>query len=188
MHKLGVFLENDTDFHDEVPFRYDNVYSREQTTGPERLVIAPREAHIDILIDLAATWQSDYWLLYILLVSRCGKEPSRYQSPAELDFEKLKEFLTEFGSFLSTDGRHHFWIGSTQNEGMLIYDQHDVIYAYGNLDEYEARLVRRGLTIGEVSFPAPHLHCYNQENDEHEIGLLNYFDWMQSPLQDGDEY
>lgn len=188
MHKLGVFNDTDSEYRDEIPHRYDDIYSHEKTTGPDRLVIAPKEKHVEILLDLAEVWNSDYWLFYILLVSRWNYKPSRYQSPCSLNFEELKTFLEQYETFLSTDGRHHFWIGSTENEGMLIYDHHDVIYAYGNLDEYETRLDQRGLKVGKVSFPAPHSHCYNQENDECEQKLMNHWEWIQSPLQDGDDY
>lgn len=188
MHKLGFQRQTDGDFYEEVPHKYDNIFSCEQTSGPERLVIAPEGNHINILIDLAGAWDSDYWLLYILLVSRRGNEAARYQSPTQLDYDELQAFLGEYGEYLSSDGRHHFWIGSIEDEGMLVYDHHNVIYAYGDLDAYEARLIQRGLKIGEVSFPSPHTHCYNQENDENESRILTHWDWIQSPLQDGDDY
>lgn len=188
MHKLGAHRKTEGAFYEEFPFKYDNIFCREKTTGPERLLIAPSAGHISILIDLATAWNGDYWLLYILMISRCGNEAARYQSPGPVDFDALQSFLYKFGHYLSTDGRHHFWIGSIQNEGMLIYDQHDVIYAYGDLDAYEAKLVQRGLTIASVTFPSPHTHCYNAENDADESRILQHFDWIKSPLRDSDDY
>jgi len=187
MHKLGVLLKTDEDFDDEVPHHYENLFAREKTSGPERLIIAPSTDHIRILLDLAAAWESNYWLLYVLLNSWIGNEPGRYQSPWPLDYEEVQKFLGEFGNYLASDARHHFWIGSTQQKALLVYDRHDVIYAYGPLDAYEARLVQRGLRIGQVRFPAPHSHCFNAENNEFERKILFCWNWIQSPLKDGQD-
>ena len=188
MYKLGMQQTTEDGLCSERPYRHGNVFSREQTSGPARLVVAPEADAVGTLLDLARSWNGDYWLLYVLLVSRRGNPAGRYQSPSSLDYDELCAFLREYGSFLASDGRHHFWIGSTDKEGLLIYDQHDVIYAYGNLDAYETRLAQRGLKMGDVAFPYPHTHCYNSENDEDEAKLIAHWDWLHFPLQAGDEY
>lgn len=33
----------------------------------------------------------------------------------------------------------------------------------------------------------PHTHCYNKENDEYEEKILNHWQWIHFPLEDGDE-
>ena len=130
MHKLG---SGQGDL--QQPVRYPNFWSVEPTTGPDRLVIAPAGDQVDVMRALCEEWPGDYFLLYVLLVPRLGtREPGRYQSPAPLSFERISEFCDRFRAFLQTDGRHHFWIGSCMESGLLVYDHHDVIYAYGDLD------------------------------------------------------
>jgi hypothetical protein len=173
----------------QTPVRYPNVYSVERTSGPERLVIGPARDHLEVLLSLAEVWQQDYYLLYVLLVPRQGKrEPGRYQSPGPLTFDQVATFCRKFSSFLQGDGRHHLWIGSTVNAGLLIYDQHEWIWAYGDLPAYTRTLQAKGFTEGEVSLPVPHSHNYNSEFDAAEDELVNYWEWTHFPLQPDDEY
>ncbi len=177
------------EWHLQTPVRYPDVYAVEQTTGPQRLIVGPAGDHVEVLLSLAEVWRQDYYLLYVLLVPRQGKrEPGRYQSPGPLSFEQVTAFCRRFAPFLQGDGRHHLWIGSTVNAGLLIYDQHDWIWAYGDLPAYMQVLQSRGFTEGEVSLPVPHSHSYNAAFDTAEDELAGYWEWAHSPLQPGDEY
>ncbi len=89
-------------------------------------------------------------MLSVLLVPRQGeRQPGRYQSPLPLSLEQVATFCRRFTPFLQGDGRHHLWIGSAVNAGLLIYDQHDWIWAYGDLPAYVRVLQERGFTEGE---------------------------------------
>lgn len=177
------------EWHHQTPVRYPNVYAVEQTTGPERLIVGPVGNHVEVLLSMAELWQREYYLLYVLLVPRLGKRaPGRYQSPCPLSFEQVSTFCRRFSSFLQGDARHHLWIGSTESAGLLIYDQHELIWAYGNIPTYINVLQSRGFSEGEVILPAPHSHSYNEVFDVAEDELVGYWDWLYSPLQPGDDY
>jgi len=60
---------------------YPNVWAVGKTAGPERLVIAPSFDQVGLMIELSRILPEPFGILYVLLVSRCGNEPSRYQSP-----------------------------------------------------------------------------------------------------------
>ena len=47
-YKFGTLVDNE-----DVPFAYSNLWERERTSGPERLVIAPERDHMALLIRLA---------------------------------------------------------------------------------------------------------------------------------------
>jgi hypothetical protein len=182
--KLGA-----SDWELQTPVRYPNVYAVERTTQPERLIVGPASDHVDVLLSLAEVWRQDYYLLYVLLVPRQGKrEPGRYQSPGPLSFDQVAAFCRRFAPFLQGDGRHHLWIGSTANAGLLIYDQHEWIWAYGDIPAYVRVLKARGLIEGEVVLPVPHAHAYNAAFDSAEDELAGYWEWSHFPLQPGDEY
>lgn len=130
-----------------------------------------------------------YGLLYVLLVPRNDIHPAgRYQSPEPISREELNAFLGKFGNFLEGDGRHHFWIVSVDKSATLVYDGHNVFYAYGPLADFEAVLDQNNFQkTNEVLFPAPHVHHYNAEFDEQAVNLMNYWSWIKFPLQDSDD-
>ena len=86
------------------------------------------------------------------------------------------------------DGRHHLWIGSTAGDGLLIYDHHDWIWAYGDLAAYTEFLEREGFREGEIELPAPHAHSYHVQFDAAEDEIVAYWEWSYFPLQPGDDY
>jgi len=74
------------------------------------------------------------------------------------------------------------------NSCLLVYDNHDVIYAYGPLAEFEDILRSNGLTQCEaVSFPAPHTHRYNVEFDQQARDIMKHWEWIRFPLQESDD-
>ena len=173
----------------EEPVRYSNVYCLESTTVAPRLVVGPAENHIELLLSLAQLWREQLGVLYVLLVPRLGKrEPGRYQSPGPLDFEQVVAFCRRFREFFEGDGRHHVWIASASGPGLLVYDQHDWIYAYGDLPAYVQLLKSQGFVEGEIKPPSPHAHSYNESFDRSEDELMSYWQWKYFPLQDQDEY
>ena len=172
----------------EREYLYDHVWELDSTTDADRLVIAPKYGHVELLQELTAEWTGSFGLLYVLLMPRTNNVAGRYQSPEPMDREGINTFLETFVSFLETDGRHHLWIGSSDDDGTLVYDQHNVIFAYGDLAHYKTVLAEHGLREGATRFPFPHSHKFHQENDAQEQKLVDYCAWLWSELQDGDEY
>ncbi len=129
-----------------------------------------------------------YGLLYVLHTPRGGAaEAGRYQSPEPINRDQLTSFLHRFGSLLEGDGRHHFWISAVDGSSLLVYDNHDVLYAYGPLADFEAILHDNGLKeVQEVLFPVPHLHRYNAEFDGLVDDLMHYWPWKRFPLLESD--
>ena len=182
-YKFGTLANDGRD----VPFQYENVYDVEQTTGQPRLVIAPRHDHVSLIGELADYLREPYYLLYVLLVGRTGRDEGRYQSANPLAASDLRDFLSVHRPFLETDGRHHFWVGSETGDGLLVYDQHNVIYAYGPPSQFEQLLRQRGFRRGSVRFPAPHTHHYHASFDSAEDRLFADLEWIHSPLEEQDE-
>lgn len=167
---------------------YANVWARERTTGPERLMIAPARSHVELLLQLSRKMPAPYWVLYVLVVSRTDAAVGRYQCPAPLNGEDLERFLTRFSKFFEGDARHHLWIGSENSTDLLVYDNHNVIYAYGDIERFEKVLNGLGMQQVEiVRFPCPHSHNYHQEFDQAEDELLRSQDWKYFPLQNSDD-
>jgi hypothetical protein len=125
-------------------------------------------------------------VLYVLHTSRCGNQLGRYQSPS-LEFDALNGFMAEFCEYLTNDARHDLWVYSPRSEAPLVWDRHDLIYAYGPLEQFRA-VLKGSLQEGDVDGPPyPHSHMYHAEYDDSERALLRYFHWLHSPLQEADE-
>jgi hypothetical protein len=68
-----------------------------------------------------------------------------------------------------------------------VLDRHNLIYAYGPLDLFEATLLRLGAhSHGLPEVPDPHVHQYHQEWDAAEGELLRTFPWNIKPLRQSD--
>lgn len=170
-------IEKDLNEH---PFLYGKIYECQE----KRLKVAADKEQINLLLKLVGHLKPPYYIIYVLVVSRLDNELGRYQSPLFDSKEELTKFLTEFATYLESDARHHLWIGTIDNSGLLVYDQHNVIYAYGNLDNYETTLNNNGFANKSFDFPAPHIHNYHQENDIFEDKIINTLDWQIFPLDE----
>ena len=168
---------------------YGNVYFRQPCGDSERLVIGPSKSQVKLLDLLAATFPSQrYFILYVLLISHAGRQPGRYQSPIISSHEDLQLFIWTFQEFFEGDGRHHVWIGSPDSRDLLIYDQHDAIFGYGNLAAFECVLRSQGFQSKDFWFPCPHAHSFDPANVNAEDQLMQYFEWQYFELQPADEW
>jgi hypothetical protein len=78
--------------------------------------------------------------------------------------------------------------GLAPDEGAtLVYDKHNVIYAYGPLEQYSAILQKAAYVEEEFGLPFPHGHYYHDVNDSKVEDLLQYWDWQYFPLQEVDD-
>ena len=172
---------------EKLPYHYPNLWHIEQTTGPERIVLAPSAHQIDLLLELTRQLPEPFFVLYILLVPRDEhNEPGRYQNVTPCSRKELEAFLTTFRSYFEGDGRFHLWTFSLPSRAQLIYDNHNVLYGYGPLDEFASVAKAKGLIQGEVTFPDPHAHHYNAEFDADAQRVMKYWEWIYSPLKDSD--
>lgn len=171
-----------------VPYRYPDVYDDWPTTVGSRWAIGPSSRHIDLMIELSRELPEPFGMLYVLMVPRRGVRPAgRYQSPVPLERAVMESFLRQFEAFFENDGRHHVWITSLPRHDTLVYDNHNVIYAYGPLDGYEAVLRRRSLTRGRLQFPVPHTHHYHAQFDAAEEEVMARWEWKRFDLAPEDE-
>jgi len=176
------------DFDPENEFAYPNVWEREAHPTWSRLVIGSREREIPLMLDLCRNFGGQYYVLYVLLVSQVGRDAGRYACPDPLSYDDLELFLYTFQEFFEQDGRHHVWVASTASQERLIFDQHNFIFAYGDLDRYEKTLEAKGYTRGPVRIAAPHAHHYHSEFIVKEDELFEYWKWVRHPLLAGDTW
>jgi len=168
-----------------LPYEFGKVYSREQTSSGPRLRIAASSRGTALLRELTLTLTEPFLLLYMLIVPRGQSEPGRYQSD-ELSRAEVDALFAHFGDFWDSDGRHNVWVRSS-DDGMLVYDRHNLIYAYGPLPRFESALRKlRYTTTASVTLNFVHQHSYHQEFDDLERQLTTRFGNRRSELREGD--
>jgi hypothetical protein len=128
LYKFGWLPDGKT----EERYEYANQWAKEKTSGPDRLVIAPRANYVDLLQKLAACLQEPFLLLYVLVVPRGEGEPGRYQRESSYNAIELKEFLNSYRDFFEQDARQNLWIRSKSDSGLLAYDRHNLITHTGH--------------------------------------------------------
>jgi hypothetical protein len=171
--KFGHWVEGEA-----LPFEYPEVYSVQSLGETERLAIAVRDRQVALLIELLEVLPEPFGMLYVLLESHRGYQPARYQSPEPTGRAETAAFLRAFSDYFERDGRHHLWLMSLPGQSTLVYDRHNVIYAYGPIDAFRSVLTARGLKEGKIPFPTPHVHRSHRDFDEGEEGVMTYCGWM----------
>jgi hypothetical protein len=170
----------------EVPFDYDDVYAYVRyNDGTTCLKAGVSRNQCNVIADLATALTPPFWLLYVLIVPRDGRGEGRYQADESLDRSGLTAFLDRYGVLFEQDGRHALWVGA--ENGQLVFTPHDIVYAYGPLEEFEQILHRRDFVPREFDIPSPHTHYYNESLDGLVVEMLNERDWTHYPLQDIDD-
>ena len=180
LYKLGNKLN-------QIEVCWDNLYKREVYPNYSRLLIGCKSNEIPLILELCKNMKGPFGILHVLLVSRIGNDYGRYQSPYPLSYDELEEFLYKYQEYFERDGRQHLWVSSVTGEGQFIFDNHNYIYAYGDLDSFVSVLESKKFCEGEIIIPSPHCHNYHVEYDEDEEAINKEFDWLYSPLQESDD-
>ena len=168
------------------PHVYPLHFTRERTTQRERLRVGMRPGSSEPFSLLLPLLPEPLFLLYVLHTPRGGGAFGRYQSP-ELSHAEVAAFLSRFASFLSSDARHDLWVHSFSAGSTLVWDRHDLLYAYGPLEAFIAALRSVGFATGEVVVPDPHSHRYHAAFDSQEAALLSALPWHRTDLRPEDE-
>jgi len=166
--------------------KYGNLFRHDVHPDWSRVTFATDDHQIPLMLDIAKRWEGPYGILYVLKVSRLGHDDARYQSPKPCSFDELELFAHKFQEYFEGDGRHHLWFSDVPTGAQLVYDNHNLIYSYGNDDDVISLLKSKGFSEGDPRIPSPHEHYYNQEFDRSEDEIMKYFEWKKSPLREHD--
>jgi hypothetical protein len=115
------------------------------------------------------------------------RQPLSDGSARLLLWRELDAFLDEFGAFLVADARFDLWISSPSSDSRIVWDEHNLGYAYGPLDSFESTIKGLGFTTGRPRIPVPHSHKFHPRYDPEAESLLAHVAWRYSPLRPEDE-
>lgn len=174
---------------EESPWLPGKVFARDMRGSVQCLRIATTDNQIQLLDTLIDKMPPSFWLLYILVVPRGEGEPGRYQSSEPLTKESLEAFLAPFRNFFEVDDRFNIWIKAESGPALLVWDRHDLIYAYGFEEEWAQDLQRVGwieVDPAAISIPYPHAHHYHEMFDDDARAVLAAIKWDYTPLREQD--
>lgn len=177
MHKLSAQIGGDWVEHTHDPvFRVEG-----GGETPRRLVVGVPKGDSAIFRALSNLLTPPYFLLYVLHTSRGEGQPGRYQSPA-LERSQFNTFIDRYSPLLSGDGRHNVWAHSPGDDATVVWDHHNLIFAYGPIDQFAVMLRNLGFEKGDPIIAFPHQHHYRAEFDGDAAAILSAMDWSRSPL------
>lgn len=138
------------------------------------------------LESLASCLTPPLTLMYLLHFQTGAVPAGRYRSDGHSG-DEVRAFLKRFNGFLTGDGRHDLRVYSDEDEAMIIWDRHNLVYAYGNSRAVVTKLRGLGFEEGEVEVPVPHLHHYYSTFDDDARAVIRRYDWSYSSLEPEDE-
>lgn len=156
------------------------------SSGTERICAGVPSRDYSVFPRLVNCLKAPFFLLYVLHTSRGEGEIGRYQSP-ELSADQLEQFLAKYKSLLAQDSRFDIWVYSPQEEATIVWDRHNMLFAYGVVDVVERELIKMEFERGSISMDFDHIHCYRSACDNMARQLLGEFQWRFSPLRPQDE-
>jgi hypothetical protein len=177
MHKLSWLQDGDWVEHSHPP-----TFAREQ----KRIVAGVPRGDPEIFARLLTSLEPPYVLLYVLHTPRGEGKPGRYQSPSTT-LDQVLDFIRRFEPFLSQDARFDIWGRSASEQATVVWERHNLLYAYGPLNEFLRELRTLGFSAGKPGIPSPHAHNYRPELDSYARDLLLAFEWSWSELRPEDE-
>jgi hypothetical protein len=157
------------------PYRHPAVWTREPTDERERLRIGSGIGTLDLFQWLAAVLGEPLFLLVVMRVPQVV-EAGRWES-VPLTHAELARFVGRYGMLFEEDARAQLWVGELDGAGMLVLDEHDLIYAYGPLDRFEQVLREQGYEPGDPVVPVPHEHRYHRGLNDLETDLKRLWAW-----------
>lgn len=160
---------------DPAPYRHPKVWMREPAEERERLRIGAGTGTMELLSALAKSMREPLFLLVVMRAPQVV-EVGRWESVA-LTHPELARFTDRYGELFEEDPRAQLWIGELDGAGMLVLDEHDLIYAYGPLRTFELELRERGYAPGDPQVPNPHEHRYSPQYDGLEQDLRRLWAW-----------
>lgn len=165
-----------------VPHRHPRVYRREE----RRIVTGMPDGDANLFECLLARLEGPFHLLYVLHTPRGEADSGRYQSPL-LDKADVVAWLRRFSGFLAADARFDLWLHDPAANATLVWDRHNLLYAYGPIERFADCLLANAFIEGEPSIPSPHEHHYRAEFDAEARSLIASQAWSVSPLMPEDE-
>jgi hypothetical protein len=177
------------DFFELNGLKYEKEYAVREKASGGRLIVTPDKDHVKMMLNLLAGENKNhsYSIAYFLLES-CKEAWGKYQSVKTLSWDELERFCKKYTDYLETDARHNLGIRDNETKDTVIYDNHNVLYVFGNLEEKIEILENNGYKkVDKIVIPKPHSHFFNTANDDNELEIIKNNEWIFTPVKIRDD-
>jgi len=181
MAKFSILIDGK-----ETTYMTKNVFEIELVEGISRGIVRSKSGLSSIIIDWINVHDGHFGILYVLAVPGTGIKPGRYQVSNPCNKSEVIHFIKKYKDYFENDARHSIWFINLETRDQIIYDKHELLYIYGNLDKVKILLEKKGFKESRISIPEPHVHSYNPKYDIFEDKIMNYWDWKWLPLEKDD--
>ncbi|MCW5821286.1 MAG: hypothetical protein KIT34_00695 [Cyanobacteria bacterium TGS_CYA1] len=167
---------------------HGNCYKQVAADTPyPRVVFATKDGYINLIKECLRIMPEPFHVMYVLIRPMQGIPGGRYLSDEPFSRKEMDLFLNEYGSFFENDGRHHVYFISDDPETFLVYDHHNMIYAYGQQENFLNLLRNKNYSEEEPEVKNPHYHGFNHNHVVDERNLIASRDWTRHDLTDMDD-
>ncbi len=167
---------------------HSNCYKQIATDTPyPRVVFATTEGYINLIRECLRIMPEPFHFTYVLIRPINGLSIGRYCTVEPLSRKEMSEFLDEYGHFLEHDARHHIYFSSDDPGTFLVYDHHDIIYAYGRQEVFLNHLRNKNYLEAEPQIENPHYHGFNHDHRVDERQLIASRQWTIYDLEPIDD-
>jgi hypothetical protein len=163
--------------------KYEKKYAIINNPAGNKLIVTPEKEQIKEMLKLfGQNKDNKYSIIYFLLSS------GKYQSANPLTSNELEIFCKKYTDYLESDGRHNFGIMDINTNDTVIYDHHNILYVYGNLEDKIEILEKNGYKkVEKITIPKAHCHLFNSENDEIQNEIIKNNEWNITLIKDQDK-
>lgn len=167
---------------------HSNCYKQVAIDTPyPRVVFATKDGYIKLIKECLRIMPEPFSVMYVLIRPIVGVDVGRYMSEEPFSRKEMDAFLDEYGHFFEHDGRHHIYFISDDPGTFLVYDHHDMIYAYGQQENFLNLLRNKNYLEEEPIVENPHYHGFNHDHRVDERHLLASREWTRYDLERADD-
>lgn len=157
-------------------------------TDYPRVYFATDDGYISLIRQCLEFMPAPFHVMYVLIRNISGNENiGRYYTETQMSRKELNSFLDQFGEFFEGDGRHNIWFISNEPKTFIVYDHHNVMFAYGEQEQFLRLLRSKNYIEKEPDIPNPHYHAYNYDYGIDETDVLNSREWIRYDLEPDDD-
>jgi len=158
---------------------YEKEFAVKEKAAGRRLIVTPDKDHVKMMLTLldGANKNHGYSLAYFL-VGDSINNAKKYDAVKAFNWDELETFCKKYSDYLETDARHNFGIRDNETKDTVIYDNHNILHVFGNLEAKIKILENNGYKkVEKIVRPKEYGLFYHPENDAIEKELINKNDW-----------
>lgn len=166
-----------------VPYDWGNQFTVEEAAGDKRLLATTSTDRIAFLIEMLRPYPGPLIVCYVLIEDKPGlpMRPGYYYSP-EVNLDQVIDFLTEFQDMFVYDGSQAVHLLCKSSGGLVVYDEHDLYFLYGDFSSQLELLRSRGYADGGDFCLDRHAHFFRDSFSLWIFELFKLWPWGYRPF------